>query len=128
MTKKILLNLTLLLVTYVTNAQSTNIDKEVIEVSYIRLPEKPVLEDANRTFSVLSLNSEALTQSLPELYFESEVTLPGFTKLDNDAFISVQSKLIDVTLISNNISSEQKSKTDKDGKITKWTEYKTCRV
>lgn len=119
------LALSFLLSFYSAQAQSTDIDKEPIEINYVRLPEKPVLNDANRTFSVLSLNSEVLTQSLPELYFESEIKLSGFTKLNNDAFIAIQSKLIDVTLISNDIDSTPKSRTDKDGKVTRWTEYKT---
>ncbi len=110
---------------YFSKAQSTDIDKELINVNYVRLPKKPVLNDADRTFSVLSLNSEALTQSLPELYFESEIKLSGFTKLNNDAFLSIQSKLIDVTLLSSDIKSEQKSRTDDNGKVTRWTEYKT---
>ncbi len=113
----------LLFVAFSLWSQSTDLDKEYIDVSYVKLPTKPILNDADRTFSVLSLNSPILTQSLPELYFESEIKLSGFTKLNRDAFLKVESKLIDVTLISSETKSQQKSSTDEDGKVTRWTEY-----
>lgn len=106
------------------NAQSTDIDKNYFQVNYVKLPKTPILEDANRTFSVVSLNSDILTQSFSQYYFESEIKLNGFTKLNTDAFLTVESKLIDVTIVSSDISREERSSTDSDGKVTRWTEYK----
>ena len=122
--RKTLFTFILLATAISTNAQNVNLDKEEIAVSYVRLPSKPVLNDADRTFSVLSFNSPVLTQSLPELFFESEIQLNGFTKLNKDGFLTVESKLIDVTLISSETAKEYKKRTDKDGKETRWTEYK----
>ncbi|MDC0008080.1 hypothetical protein OAE12_00045 [bacterium] len=117
------LPLFLLLLSTISWSQSTDLDKSPFSVNYVRLPEKPILEDSNRTFSVKSLNSEVLTQSFSQHYFESEIKVDGFTKLDNDAFITVESKLIDVTIISNDVSREEKSSTDKEGKVRKWSVY-----
>ena len=116
-------SLILLLVSTISWSQATDLDQNPIPVNYVRLPEQPILEDSNRTFSVKSLNSEVLTQSFSQYYFESEIKVDGFTKLNNDAFLTVESKLIDVTIISNDVSSEQKSSKDKDGKVTKWSVY-----
>ncbi len=104
-------------------AQSVNLANKTFNVNYVALPTNPILEDANRTYQINSINSEVLTQSFPSYYFESEVNIPGFSKLSADAFLTVESKLIDVNLISSEIESETKVSKDDEGNETRTTYY-----
>jgi len=104
-------------------AQSVNLANKSFNVNYVALPTNPILEDANRTYQINSINSEVLTQSFPSFYFESEISIPGFSKLSSDAFLTVESKLIDVNLISSEIESETKVSKDDDGNETRTTHY-----
>lgn len=122
MTQK-LFTIVFLFLSAIAIAQSTDLDKNYVEAKFVKLPSKPILNDADRTFSVASLNSEVLTQSFSQYYFESEIHINGFTKLNADAYIYIESKLIDVNIINSEVISEAKSSTDKDGKVTRWTEY-----
>lgn len=103
--------------------QSADLDRQYFKYSYVRLPLKPILEDNNRTFSVVNLNSAVLTQSFSNNYFISEIRLPGFTKLPHDAFLKIEAKLIDVNIISSTTNSSTTTNTDKEGNKTYTTNY-----
>jgi len=105
------------------HGQSVNLSNQQFNVNYVGLPTQPILVDANRTYHVNSYNSEVLTQSFSSFYFEREISIPGFSKLADNAFLTVESRLVDVNLISSEIKSETKVTKDDDGKETRTTTY-----
>lgn len=111
------------LITNYTIAQSTDLDKKFFPVKYIQLPKKPVLDDINRTYSIKCLNSLVLTQSFPEHYFESEIKLSGFSKLQQDGFLSIESKLIDINILNADVQRKTETKKDKNDKEYTVTTY-----
>lgn len=104
--------------------QSANLKKHVIYPSFVRLPIKPVVEDANRTYSIVSSNSESLTSAFPQNYFESKININGFTKLERDAYLTINSTLLDVNITSTDIERRTKTEKDKDGNEKSYTEYR----
>lgn len=89
-------------------AQSVDLDKEQIKVSYVKLPEKPVLDPALRTYYIKASGS-----SLDINQLKKGVSIMGWTKNTSNGFYIVDLGEPKVRLFTANTIEE----TDlKDGK------------
>ncbi|TVZ53178.1 hypothetical protein [Dokdonia sp. Hel_I_53] len=90
-----------ILIASVAFGQSANIDKETINVSYIKLPSSPVLEFDKRTFKT----------TIPGL------RINGFTKTDSNPTLDIE-YTVDGTMVDNvDVEKKKYEKKDKDGNV-----------
>ncbi|QXP61167.1 hypothetical protein [Olleya sp. HaHaR_3_96] len=86
-------------------AQSANLDREKVQVSYVKLPSHPILEKENRTYSS---NSSALTIS-------------GYKRQSEEAVLTVDFDYHGTQVEDVNINKEKHEKKDKEGNVTSTT-------
>ncbi|MBU2996950.1 hypothetical protein KO500_10915 [Cellulophaga baltica] len=83
-------------------SQSANLNREPFKVAYVKLPSKPVLDDAKRTYSS---NSRA-------------VRISGFTKVATNGTIDFNLDFHGTTVGDIDIKKETEEEKDKDGNVT----------
>ncbi|MFD0993852.1 hypothetical protein [Tenacibaculum geojense] len=98
--KKLFL-LAAILLTYSSFAQSTDLDREYFNVSFVKLPSKPILENDKRTYS-LNLNG---------------VTIKGFTKVNKPGTLDLDYKFTGTTSSEVKIEKIKHEKKDDDGNV-----------
>ena len=99
--KQGLLTLTTLLCYLISFAQSADLDKENFQVSYVKLPTEPILDDTKRTYSTNS----------------SVVTISGFSKVKSPGTLDINYKFNGTKSSEVNIAKIKHEKKDEDGKV-----------
>ncbi|NER14955.1 hypothetical protein GWK08_15975 [Leptobacterium flavescens] len=117
--KKILLTMLLVMSYSFAKAQSTNLDREYIPVSYVKLPSDPVLEDKQRTYEINVIN--AMRSPSRAKVTKNKINISGFSKVNSNATIKVNIDISDIELGDVTITKTEKENKDKDGKVTSIT-------
>lgn len=86
-------------------AQSTNLDKERFQVSYVKLPSDPILENDKRTYSI-NLNG---------------VAIEGFSKVNAPGTLDITYNFSGTNMQEVKIDKIKHEKKDKDGKVISTT-------
>ncbi len=100
MNKRLLLIITLLCYVF-TSAQSTNMERKYFNVSYIKLPSNPILDDSKRTFTT---NSKF-------------ISLHGFSKVNSGASLDFVLDYQDITASEYEIERNEVEEKDSDGNV-----------
>ena len=82
-------------------SQSANLDRKAINVSYVRLPSKPILEDSHRTYQTNI----------------SELEIKGLTKISDDATLTFNYNFIETSSGTPDVKKVEKEIKDKEGNV-----------
>lgn len=96
-----LLLLIALIISSVSLSQNANLDREYFNVSYVKLPLKPTLDESKRTFSSNQKN----------------IQIKGYTKINNNATLHIDYKIYDTKTGNTEIIKHTHEKKDKDGNV-----------
>jgi alpha-D-ribose 1-methylphosphonate 5-triphosphate synthase subunit PhnG len=114
--KKILLAF-FMLSTAVLVAQSTDLDPQEYNYSYVKLPAKPILDKKNRTYSFF-VNMEGYMQYNQSKFFvQNQVNISGFEKKEKNGYLSIEVNLITPVITSRSISTRTDSSKDRNGVV-----------
>ncbi|AXT62836.1 hypothetical protein D1816_21650 [Aquimarina sp. AD10] len=104
MKKRLLLPLALL-ISLISFAQSTDLDKETLTVSYVKLPSEPILDDTKRTYSSSS----------------SSIRISGFSKVKSPGTLDISYRFNGTKSSEVNIEKITHEKKDDDGNVVSTT-------
>lgn len=100
--KKIIFLFTLVFFTSFSYSQSTDLDKEYFNYSYVALPSEPIVNAYQRTYSTN----------------DDQISIVGYSRVNSEASIEVDFTF-EGTLVDNfEITKKKHEKKDKDGKVT----------
>lgn len=88
-------------------AQKVDLDKERAKIFYVQLPQHPILNKKDRTYSIES--------NIPE--FKKRIKLHGFTKIKNNGKIKFKIEVDELLSTPIEISKTIEDKKDKNGKV-----------
>lgn len=109
------ITLLFLLLAKVVMSQSVDLDKNYLKVSYVKLPQKPILDQKNRTYSFVLDAAQSLTYSKSSNYFEGNVTIAGLEKLVSGGYLSILVNLQDPIISSEDIKTNESKTKDSNG-------------
>lgn len=121
--KKLILTVALFSGVILSNAQ--NIENENIAVKYLRYPTDPLPKEV-KTYSTslyLGTLSSGEDRNSIEKSIERAMELPGYDLIKDSADLSIKISFSSFTVEDRKLVSVANEKKDKDGKVTKWTEY-----
>lgn len=104
-------------------SQSVDLDREYMNVSYVRLPSNPVLDQNFRTFSVKVNASYISRGTYPKAILEDKIVLEGFEKVNRMGTIQIEIQIDDVIINNVEIQKREVVKKDKEGNITSRKTY-----
>ena len=102
---KFLSLITLLIISYNIFAQSADLDKHSLPVSYVHLPDEPILEKSNRTFSSN----------------KSSLVIEGFEKTNSSASLVLEFYNQGTIVDNVNVNKHRHEQKDKEGNVIKVT-------
>jgi hypothetical protein len=106
-----------------TFAQSTDLDPETYNVSYVELPEKPILDKKNRTYSFFVNMDNYLSYSQSKFFVQNQVNISGFEKKDKNGYLSIEVNMTAPIVTSRTITTRTVKSKDKRGVETSKNYY-----
>lgn len=117
----------LLLLVLVTSSTiyAQNIKSNKSLVNELRLPLYPLPEDVQTYEKVVTVGplSSSSNRSSVEGKLRRNMDLPGFELVEGDADLTIELQYDQFKVVNKNFNSERKESKDKEGKVTRWTEY-----
>lgn len=105
-----------ILIAFSVNAQRTNLDSETINVSYIKLPTNPVLDENKRTYTLTVNSTEQAENAFPSKLILENIKLYGFERVLVNGTIDIQIQIGDI--IINEVLYKESNIVKKDKKGT----------
>ena len=70
-------------------SQSVDLDPQSFNLSFVNLPQKPVLERKNRTYTIIVTADNIYDIKAAQDYFEENVSIDGFKRLDSKGYFEI---------------------------------------
>lgn len=102
-------------------SQSSDLDPFEFNYSYVKLPNKPILEKQNRTYSFLISIDKSLLYSKSKYFFENQINISGLEKKQKNGYMSIEISLQNPTITKKDIVTRTSIEKDKNG--TQRTKY-----
>jgi hypothetical protein len=96
-------------------AQSTDLDPFDISYSYVKLPNKPILDKKNRNYSFLISFDRSLLYNKSKFFIENQVTISGLEKKEKNGYMTVEVMLQNPVVTKKEISSRTVTSKDRNG-------------
>ncbi len=96
-------------------AQSTDLDPFEISYSYVKLPNKPILEKKNRSYSFLISFDRSLLYNKSKYFIENQVTISGLEKKEKNGYMSVEVMLQNPVVTKKDVTTRTVTSKDKNG-------------
>lgn len=96
-------------------AQSTDLDPFDISYSYVKLPNKPILEKKNRNYSFLISFDRSLLYNKSKYFIENQVTISGLEKKEKNGYMSVEVMLQNPVVTKKEVTTRTVTSKDKRG-------------
>lgn len=96
-------------------AQSTDLDPFEISYSYVKLPNKPILEKKNRSYSFLISFDRSLLYNKSKFFIENQVTISGLEKKEKNGYMNVEVMLQNPVVTKKEVTTRTVSSKDRNG-------------
>ncbi|WP_298503196.1 hypothetical protein [uncultured Maribacter sp.] len=121
--KKIVILVLLLVFSKAVKAQSTDLDRETIKVSYVKLPTNPVKDKNLRTYSVNTNSVPTAESAYPSKVINESIIIEGFEKINRNGTIDVQIQVNDIIIEGVKYYETEDIKKNKEGKVISSQKY-----
>jgi hypothetical protein len=122
--KKYLFALLLLCISF-SYAQSTDLDPQEYNYSYVKLPEKPILDKKNRTYSFFVNMDNYLSYNQSKFFVQNQVNISGFEKKEKNGYLSIEVNLMAPIITNKEIATRTSVSKGKNGAQTTKYYYKS---
>jgi hypothetical protein len=96
-------------------AQSTDLDPFETNYSYIKLPNKPILEKKNRSYSFLISFDRSLLYNKSKFFIENQVTISGLEKKEKNGYMTIEVMLQNPVVTKKEVTTRTVSNKDRNG-------------
>ena len=104
-----------LLISLFAMSQSTDLDRQDFNYSYVQLPSTPISEVKNRNYSFTTNIDKNLMYEKSKFFFQNQITINGLEKKEKNGYINIDITLFTPAITKKNILPElvlQKIKMD----------------
>ena len=116
-----------LLISLFAMSQSTDLDRQDFNYSYVQLPSTPISEVKNRNYSFTTNIDKNLMYEKSKFFFQNQITINGLEKKEKNGYINIDITLFTPAITKKNISTRTSSSKDKNGYV-RTTYYYTAEL
>lgn len=99
-------------------AQKVDLDREYVDVSYVRLPYDPIVDPELRTYSISATSNYDRIYDIP-----NNITIQGFEKINDNGTVIIAVRVDDIIIDKVDIKKREEVKKDKEGNVTERKYY-----